>query len=113
MEIISFIVINTETCLIGFFPQVWKRHAPHPWKGNKHCPQTLHCLAKRLDEVRQGSDLMNKHLFNSAYFSFFTRDCGEVDVFHSVLKMYIYIYMWLSTHSSGISTEEGKVSHMD
>uniref|UniRef100_A0A3Q3WZD5 Cytoplasmic dynein 2 heavy chain 1 n=1 Tax=Mola mola TaxID=94237 RepID=A0A3Q3WZD5_MOLML len=31
--------------------QVWKRHAPHPWRGNKHCPQTLHCLAKRLDEV--------------------------------------------------------------
>ncbi|XP_041658498.1 cytoplasmic dynein 2 heavy chain 1 isoform X2 [Cheilinus undulatus] len=31
--------------------QVWKRHAPHPWKGKKHCPQTLHCLAKRLDEV--------------------------------------------------------------
>ncbi|KAM3875467.1 cytoplasmic dynein 2 heavy chain 1 [Diretmus argenteus] len=31
--------------------QVWKRHAPQPWKGNKHCPQTLHCLAQRLDEV--------------------------------------------------------------
>ncbi|XP_076002176.1 cytoplasmic dynein 2 heavy chain 1 isoform X2 [Genypterus blacodes] len=31
--------------------QVWKRHAPYPWKGNKHCPQTLHCLTKRLDEV--------------------------------------------------------------
>ncbi|XP_047247257.1 cytoplasmic dynein 2 heavy chain 1 isoform X2 [Girardinichthys multiradiatus] len=31
--------------------QVWKRHAPHPWEGNKHCPQTLHCLAKRLNEV--------------------------------------------------------------
>ncbi|TNN71605.1 Cytoplasmic dynein 2 heavy chain 1 [Liparis tanakae] len=31
--------------------QVWKRHTPHPWKGNKHRPQTLHCLAKRLDEV--------------------------------------------------------------
>ncbi|XP_047450013.1 cytoplasmic dynein 2 heavy chain 1 isoform X3 [Mugil cephalus] len=31
--------------------QVWKRHAPHPWKGTKHCPQTLHCLAKRLNEV--------------------------------------------------------------
>uniref|UniRef100_A0A3Q3LA71 Dynein cytoplasmic 2 heavy chain 1 n=1 Tax=Labrus bergylta TaxID=56723 RepID=A0A3Q3LA71_9LABR len=31
--------------------QVWKRHAPHSWKGNMHCPQTLHCLAKRLDEV--------------------------------------------------------------
>uniref|UniRef100_A0A7N9AQM7 Dynein cytoplasmic 2 heavy chain 1 n=1 Tax=Mastacembelus armatus TaxID=205130 RepID=A0A7N9AQM7_9TELE len=31
--------------------QVWKRYAPHPWKGNKHCPQILHCLATRLDEV--------------------------------------------------------------
>ncbi|XP_068612804.1 cytoplasmic dynein 2 heavy chain 1 isoform X2 [Brachionichthys hirsutus] len=31
--------------------QVWKRHAPHPWKGNKHGPQTLRCLANRLDEV--------------------------------------------------------------
>ncbi|XP_056229968.1 cytoplasmic dynein 2 heavy chain 1 isoform X2 [Seriola aureovittata] len=31
--------------------QVWKRHAPYAWKGNKHCPETLHCLAKRMDEV--------------------------------------------------------------
>ncbi|XP_056138994.1 cytoplasmic dynein 2 heavy chain 1 [Lampris incognitus] len=31
--------------------QVWRRHAPNPWKGDKHYPQTLHCLAKRLDEV--------------------------------------------------------------
>uniref|UniRef100_A0A672FSM8 Cytoplasmic dynein 2 heavy chain 1 n=1 Tax=Salarias fasciatus TaxID=181472 RepID=A0A672FSM8_SALFA len=31
--------------------QTWKRHAPCPWKGNKHCPQTLLCLAKRLNEV--------------------------------------------------------------
>lgn len=38
--------------------QVWKRHAPHPWKGNKHCPQTLHCLAKRLNEVTNGSNMI-------------------------------------------------------
>ncbi|XP_026049501.1 cytoplasmic dynein 2 heavy chain 1 isoform X1 [Astatotilapia calliptera] len=31
--------------------QVWKRHAPHPWKGNKHSPETLQCLANRLNEV--------------------------------------------------------------
>ncbi|XP_017286523.1 cytoplasmic dynein 2 heavy chain 1 isoform X3 [Kryptolebias marmoratus] len=31
--------------------QVWKRHAPHPWTGNAHCPQTLHSLTKRLNEV--------------------------------------------------------------
>uniref|UniRef100_A0A665UBA6 Dynein cytoplasmic 2 heavy chain 1 n=1 Tax=Echeneis naucrates TaxID=173247 RepID=A0A665UBA6_ECHNA len=31
--------------------QVWKRYETHVWKGNKHSPQTLHCLAKRLDEV--------------------------------------------------------------
>ncbi|XP_061575223.1 dynein cytoplasmic 2 heavy chain 1 isoform X3 [Cololabis saira] len=31
--------------------QLWKRHAPHPWKGNKHCPLTLDCLVKRLNEV--------------------------------------------------------------
>ncbi|XP_041850617.1 cytoplasmic dynein 2 heavy chain 1 [Melanotaenia boesemani] len=31
--------------------QVWKRHAPHPWKGNKLCPQTVHCLGQRLNEV--------------------------------------------------------------
>ncbi|CAG6004611.1 unnamed protein product [Menidia menidia] len=31
--------------------QVWKRHAPHPWRGNNHCPQSLHCLVKRLTEV--------------------------------------------------------------
>ncbi|KAM4627347.1 cytoplasmic dynein 2 heavy chain 1 [Polymixia lowei] len=31
--------------------QVWKRHAPHPWKGDKYHPQTLQCLALRLDEV--------------------------------------------------------------
>ncbi|XP_028320044.1 cytoplasmic dynein 2 heavy chain 1 isoform X2 [Gouania willdenowi] len=31
--------------------QLWKRQAPYPWKGNKHCPQTLHSLAKRLNEV--------------------------------------------------------------
>ncbi|XP_038123892.1 cytoplasmic dynein 2 heavy chain 1 [Cyprinodon tularosa] len=31
--------------------QVWKRYAPHPWEGQKHCPQTLQCLAKRLNEV--------------------------------------------------------------
>ncbi|KAM9801492.1 cytoplasmic dynein 2 heavy chain 1 [Neosynchiropus ocellatus] len=31
--------------------QVWKRYAPHPWEGSKHCPPTLHCLTKRLDEV--------------------------------------------------------------
>lgn len=38
-----------------FFPQVWKRHAPHPWKGNKHSPETLQCLANRLNEVNCGS----------------------------------------------------------
>uniref|UniRef100_A0A3P8WNV8 Cytoplasmic dynein 2 heavy chain 1 n=1 Tax=Cynoglossus semilaevis TaxID=244447 RepID=A0A3P8WNV8_CYNSE len=31
--------------------QVWKRHAPHVWKGNKHCPHSLESLGKRLDEV--------------------------------------------------------------
>ncbi|KAM9317805.1 cytoplasmic dynein 2 heavy chain 1 [Pholidichthys leucotaenia] len=31
--------------------QVWKRFAPHPWKGHKHSPEILHCLAKRLNEV--------------------------------------------------------------
>uniref|UniRef100_A0A3Q2VKF8 Cytoplasmic dynein 2 heavy chain 1 n=1 Tax=Haplochromis burtoni TaxID=8153 RepID=A0A3Q2VKF8_HAPBU len=31
--------------------QVWERHAPHPWKGNKHSPETLQCLANRLNEV--------------------------------------------------------------
>ncbi|KAK2847119.1 hypothetical protein Q5P01_010118 [Channa striata] len=31
--------------------QVWKRHSLHPWQENKHCPQTLYCLANRLSEV--------------------------------------------------------------
>lgn len=51
MKIIRVSVVNTNHVLNGLFSQVWKRHAPHPWRGNKHCPQTLHCLAKRLDEV--------------------------------------------------------------
>lgn len=31
--------------------QVWKRYSPHPWKGDKHRPQGLSCLAQRLEEV--------------------------------------------------------------
>ncbi|KAM6946318.1 LOW QUALITY PROTEIN: cytoplasmic dynein 2 heavy chain 1 [Aplochiton taeniatus] len=31
--------------------QAWKRHAPHPWKGEPHCPQAPRRLAQRLDEV--------------------------------------------------------------
>lgn len=31
--------------------QVWKRYSPHPWKGDKHRPQGLSCLAHRLEEV--------------------------------------------------------------
>ncbi|KAG5269301.1 hypothetical protein AALO_G00200500 [Alosa alosa] len=30
---------------------VWKRYSPHPWKGDKHRPQSLSCLAHRLEEV--------------------------------------------------------------
>lgn len=43
------------------FSQVWKRHALHAWKGNKHCPQTLHCLAKRLDEVGSKLTIFTKN----------------------------------------------------
>lgn len=50
----GFILILRKCLKHMNFSQVWKRHAPHPWKGNKHCPQTLHCLAKRLDEVGCG-----------------------------------------------------------
>ncbi|XP_034023634.1 cytoplasmic dynein 2 heavy chain 1 [Thalassophryne amazonica] len=42
--------------------QVWKRHAPHPWKGKMHSPQTLKCLAKRLDEVVTLRTVHNKLL---------------------------------------------------
>uniref|UniRef100_H2M4S9 Cytoplasmic dynein 2 heavy chain 1 n=1 Tax=Oryzias latipes TaxID=8090 RepID=H2M4S9_ORYLA len=31
--------------------QAWKKYSPHPWKGSKHCPQSLDCLLKRLNEV--------------------------------------------------------------
>ncbi|XP_062329494.1 dynein cytoplasmic 2 heavy chain 1 [Osmerus eperlanus] len=31
--------------------QVWKRYAPHPWRGEQHRPQALHCLSQRLEEV--------------------------------------------------------------
>ncbi|XP_062407923.1 dynein cytoplasmic 2 heavy chain 1 [Sardina pilchardus] len=30
---------------------VWKRYSPHPWKEDKHRPQSLSCLARRLEEV--------------------------------------------------------------
>lgn len=44
-----------EVNRMPFVCQVWKRHAPHPWHDDKHCPQTLQCLAQRLDEVSHGS----------------------------------------------------------
>ncbi|XP_054598719.1 cytoplasmic dynein 2 heavy chain 1 isoform X1 [Nothobranchius furzeri] len=31
--------------------QLWKRNAPHAWKGGEHCPEILHSLTKRLNEV--------------------------------------------------------------
>ncbi|XP_064157010.1 dynein cytoplasmic 2 heavy chain 1 isoform X2 [Anguilla rostrata] len=31
--------------------QLWKRYAPHPWKGDKYQPQLLQNLARRLEEV--------------------------------------------------------------
>uniref|UniRef100_A0AAV2J329 Cytoplasmic dynein 2 heavy chain 1 n=1 Tax=Knipowitschia caucasica TaxID=637954 RepID=A0AAV2J329_KNICA len=31
--------------------QVWKRYSLHLWNGNKHCPQVLQGLAKRLEEI--------------------------------------------------------------
>lgn len=31
--------------------QLWKRFAPHPWKGNRFVPEDLVEFSKRLEEV--------------------------------------------------------------
>uniref|UniRef100_A0A672SRC3 Dynein cytoplasmic 2 heavy chain 1 n=1 Tax=Sinocyclocheilus grahami TaxID=75366 RepID=A0A672SRC3_SINGR len=40
--------------------QVWKRYSPHPWSGEKHCPQGLQSLAQRLEEVVQVRSVCEK-----------------------------------------------------
>ncbi len=46
--------------------QFWKRYSPHPWKGDKHVPQTLVDLTGRLEEVSMWSLCVSKCLTVSA-----------------------------------------------